>query len=158
MFLWRVVIISIKINLEINREIRDKELELKIIGFKPLIRIFGKIKFQNLGLPEDTLIDTGAHISLIPFQLWKDLDVRVIAQHHMGGVVPEKNIPVNVGYIKAKIVDEEENSTDEIEFLSYLALTNKVPLILGMRDLLERFDIHILFSEDKTYLEKKDND
>ena len=158
MFLWRVVIISIKIDLEINTEIRDKELELKIIGFKPLIRIFGKIKFQNLGLPEDTLIDTGAHISLIPFQLWKDLDVRIIAQHHMGGVVPEKNIPVNVGYIKAKIVDEEGNSTDEIKFLSYLALTNKVPLILGMRDFLERFDLHILFSEDKAYLEKKDDD
>ena len=153
-----MVIISIKINLEINREIRDKELELKIIGFKPLIRIFGKIKFQNLGLPEDTLIDTGAHISLIPFQLWKDLDVRIIAQHHMGGVVPEKNIPVNVGYIKAKIVDEEGNSTDEIKFPSYLALTNKVPLILGMRDFLERFDLHILFSEDKAYLEKKDDD
>src|SRR3989344_4198625 len=147
-----------KIDLEINREIRDKELELKIIGFKPLIRIFGKIKFQNLGLPEDTLIDTGAHISLIPFQLWKDLDVRIIAQHHMGGVVPEKNIPVNVGYIKAKIVDEEGNSTDEIKLLSYLALTNKVPLILGMRDFLERFDLHILFSEDKAYLEKKDDD
>ena len=153
-----MVIISIKINLEINREIRDKELELKITNFKPLIRIFGKIKFQNLGLPEDVIIDTGAHISLIPFQLWKDLDVHIIAQHHMGGVVPEKNIPVNVGYIKAKIVDEEENSTDELEFLSYLALTSKVPLILGMRDLLEKFDLYILFSKDKAYLEKIDND
>ena len=153
-----MVIISIKINLEINREIRDKELELKITNFKPLIRIFGKIKFQNLGLPEDVIIDTGAHISLIPFQLWKDLDVHIIAQHHMGGVVPEKNIPVNVGYIKAKIVDEEENSTDELEFLSYLALTSKIPLILGMRDLLEKFDLYILFSKDKAYLEKIDND
>ena len=153
-----MVIISIKINLEINREIRDKELELKITNFKPLIRIFGKIKFQNLGLPEDVIIDTGAHISLIPFQLWKDLDVHIIAQHHIGGVVPEKNIPVNVGYIKAKIVDEEENSTDELEFLSYLALTSKVPLILGMRDLLEKFDLYILFSKDKAYLEKIDND
>ena len=153
-----MVIISIKIELEINRELRDKELELKITNFKPLIRIFGKIKFQNLGLPEDVIIDTGAHISLIPFQLWKDLDVHIIAQHHMGGVVPEKNIPVNVGYIKAKIVDEEENSTDELEFLSYLALTSKVPLILGMRDLLEKFDLYILFSKDKAYLEKIDND
>jgi hypothetical protein len=62
-------------------------------------------------------------------------------------------MPVKVGYIKAKLVDENNESKD-ISFLSYLALTNKVPLILGMRDLLEKFNLHVLFLENKAYLQQ----
>ena len=53
LFLWRVVIISTKIDLEINRETRDMELEKKISDLLPLIRIFSKIKFPELEIPED---------------------------------------------------------------------------------------------------------
>ena len=154
LFLWRVVIISTKIDLEINRETRDIELEKKIPDLLPLIRIFSKIKFPELEIPEDALIDTGAHISILPLYLWKNLNVEIITEHKTGGIVPDKNIPVNVGYVKANIIDESGNISRDIKFLSYLAFTNKIPLILGMRDLLEKFELHVLFSQNKAYLEE----
>lgn len=154
MFSWRVVKISTKINIEINRNFRDEELESKISDFKPITRLFAKIKFNNLEFPEDAFVDTGAHISLIPFYIWKKLDAQIIAEHEMKGPIPEKTIPVNVGYVKATLLDEEGNMSKQIKFLSYLAFTNKVPLILGIRDLLEKFDLHILFSQNTGYLEE----
>lgn len=72
------------------------------------------------------------------------------------GIVLDRKIPVNVGYVKAKLIDKDENESKEIKFLSYLAFTNKVPLILGMRNLLEEFDLHILFSKNEAHLEELD--
>ncbi len=148
-----MVKIYTKINIQITR-IRDTLLEKKIPGIKPAIRLFCKSKFLGTEYAEKAIVDTGAHISLIPFQFWKDLEVEVVAEHEMKGPIPEKSMPVNVGYVKARILDEYSNQSREIEFLSYLAFTNKVPLILGMRDLLEKFDLHLLFSENRAYLEE----
>ncbi|MBI2105554.1 hypothetical protein HYT56_01820 [Candidatus Woesearchaeota archaeon] len=151
-----MVIISTKIDLEINKETRDIDLEKKIHNLRPLIRIFSKIKFPELEIPEDALIDTGAHISILPLYLWKKLNVEIIAEHKTSGIVPNENIPVSVGYVKANIIDESGDISKDIKFLSYLAFTNKIPLILGMRDLLEKFNLHILFSQNKAYLEEVD--
>jgi|TARA_B100000315_G_C14472507_1_gene539044 predicted aspartyl protease len=148
-----VVKIFTQINVNINRESRDRKLELSIPNLKPIIRIFCKIKFESLSTTEDAIIDTGAHISVIPYEVWSNMDVKIETNHIMKGAIPGKEMPVKVGYVKAKLVDENNKSRD-ISFLSYLALTNKVPLILGMRDLLEKFDLHILFSENKSYLEQ----
>jgi len=149
-----VVKISTIINIEINRTIRDIELENKIPNLKPLVRLFSKIKFNGSEIPEDGLIDTGAHISVIPFYIWKKLNVDVVAEHKMSGAVPDKILPVNVGYVKGKFIDEYGNESKEIRFLSYLTFTNKVPIILGIRDLLEKFDLCILFSQNKAYIEE----
>lgn len=149
-----MVTISTRIILEINRETKDQELEEKIPSLRPLIRIFSKIKFPELEVPEDAIIDTGAHISIIPFYIWKKLNVEIIAEHKTSGIVPDKNIPINVGYVTANIIDEYGNISQDIKFLSYLAFTSKIPLILGMRNILEKFNLHILFSQNKAYLEE----
>ena len=86
--------------------------------------------------------------------MWKNLDVDVVAEHYMIGAVPGKRIPVDVGYVKARLIDKEGNESKEITFLSYLAFTNKVSLLMGIRDLLEMFDIHVNFSKDEAYLEE----
>jgi len=148
-----VVKISTKINIHIAK-IKDTELEKKIPDIKPAIRLFCKIKFLGTEYAERAIVDTGAHISIIPFDLWKDLDVEILAEHEMKGPIPDKTMPVNVGYIKASLLDEEGNISKEIKFLSYLTFTNKVPLILGIRDLLEKFDIHIFFSRNIACLEE----
>ena len=151
--MWRVVKISTKIGIE-TTSIKDTELIKKIPDLKPALRLFCKIKFPEMENPEDGLVDTGAHISLIPFQLWKNLNAEIVTEHTMKGVVPDRNIPVNVGYVKAKLIDKEGNESNEVKFLSYLAFTNKVPLILGMRDLLEKFNLHVLFSQNGAYIEE----
>lgn len=105
-------------------------------------------------MSETAIVDTGAHISVLPFFIWKELDAEILAEHYMSGVVPDKKIPVNVGYLKARLIDEIGNESKEIRFLSYLAFTNKVNLLLGMRDLLERFDMHINFNRNEAYLQE----
>ena len=144
-----------RINLWIDKTTRDEELEKKIPGFEPIIRIKGSILFRGREIPDIAIVDTGAHISLIPFFIWKGLEVEILAEHWTGGVVPEKKMPVNVGYISAKLVDGQGNESKEIRFLSYLASVNRVNLLLGMRDLLERFDIYIKFSENSVWLEEE---
>lgn len=148
-----MVRISTRIDIEIAR-IRDEELERKI-AIKPSIRLITQIKFPELEVPEDAILDTGAHISVIPLQIWKRLDTKILVKHKMKGIVPDHEIPVNVGYVKAKIVDRRGNESTEMRFLSCLAFTNKIPLILGLRDMLENFDIHIKFSSEEAFLEMK---
>jgi hypothetical protein len=142
-----------KINLRIDR-IRDRELENKIPGLKPSVRIKCNLLLEGAEMPETAIVDTGAHTSIIPFRFWRNLNVEILAEHYTAGIVPGKKIPVNVGYITGKLVDSEGNESKEIHFLSYLSFTNKVTLLLGMRDLLEKFDLHLKFSENKAWLDE----
>ena len=142
-----------RINLWIDRTTRDLELGKKIPIFKPLIRVKGYILFDGREEPEIAIVDTGAHISLIPLFIWEYLDVEILAEHRMSGIVPEKKMPVNVGYVTGRLIDSEGNESKEIRFLCYLAFTNKVNLLLGMRDLLERFDFYLKFSNEVAWLE-----
>ena len=144
-----------RINLWIDKTTRETELEKKIPNLKPIIRIKGSILFSGTETPRIAIVDTGAHISLIPFRFWKDLNVEILAEHYVSGVVPEKRMPVNVGYVTARLVDEQGSESKEIRFLSYLAFINRVNLLLGMRDLLEKFDLHIKFSENEAWLGEK---
>jgi len=105
----------VRIILQIDRTIRDIELEKKIPDLKPLIRIECEVLFSGMDVSETAIVDTGAHISLLPFQIWKDLNVDVIAEHYMSGVVPDKKIPVDVGYVKARLIDEFGNESKEIQ-------------------------------------------
>jgi len=50
-------------------------------------------------------------------------------------------------------VDAENNQSEELEILSYLALTNKIPLIIGFKDVLENFDMHLNFKAKSAYLQ-----
>ena len=53
----RVVKIFTQINVNINRESRDRKLELSIPNLKPIIRIFCKIKFESLSTTEDAIFN-----------------------------------------------------------------------------------------------------
>ena len=54
---------------------------------------------------------------------------------------------MNIGKIKLKLIDEE-NETGEIEIYAYLAMTDEVPLIIGLKDLLTRFRVCFDFGEN----------
>ena len=149
-----MVRIYTNISLWVNRETRDLELERKIPDLKPIMRLKSAILFTGKDVPDIAIVDTGAHISLIPFQTWEGLDVDMIAEHHIGGVLPGETMPVKVGYVKAMLLDEFGNESQEIRFLAYLALTNNVNLLLGVRDMLERFTLHIDFANDEAYLQE----
>ncbi len=52
------------------------------------------------------------------------------------------------------LFDDELNHTNEVEFYAYCALDDRVPLILGFKDLLETFAIHFDIRSGVAYLEE----
>lgn len=101
------------------------------------------------------IVDTGAHTSLLPLSLWKELDVRILADHFVRGLVPreECKIDVRVGWVKGRIVDKEGNSTPQVEFRAFLALTDSIPLIVGFKDLLDKLRLEIDPATGRAFIE-----
>jgi len=126
----------------------DFELLEKFPDINNLIRIVCRIRFKTRdGFTEarHAIIDTGAFISILPLSLWKRLDVELIGKHYVRGLVPKKECFMNIeiGWIKAMMVDEEGNQTNELEIRAFLAPNDKVPVIIGFKDLLEKFYMYI---------------
>jgi len=153
-----VVKISTRINLEINREIRDKKLEKKLSSLEPITRIKTRIQFKTKSGYSNkwsAIIDTGAHTSILPFHVWKDIEIEVLCEHKIYGLIPKKEcgIPVLIANIKGFLLDEFGNKTKELKFLSCLAYNDDIDILLGFRDLLNNLKLFIDVQNDKAYLE-----
>jgi len=130
----------------------DPDLERKIKGKGYVIRLMAGIMFSGkngwIG-PYSAIVDTGTHISVIPRRIWSSSDTTVLADHSMSGIVPidECSIPVLVGEIDAMLIDDKFH-TKEIRMISYFALTDEMPLIIGFKTLLEEFEVYFNYKED----------
>lgn len=146
---------STKIGLRFEKS-RDTELERKLKRNGCVIRLTSDVMFRGksewIG-PYSAIVDTGAHISVIPRRIWSKSDVKIFADHEMRGIVPinECSIPVIVGEIDAMVVDEKDN-TKEISVLCYFALTDEIPLILGFKTLLEEFECCFNYRENRAFI------
>ena len=122
------------------RTLRDEELEEKVSGVE-IIRLKSLIQFKQLqgwSKPYEAIVDTGAPISLIPAQIWRKMEHIVLADHDVGGVTGHV-MKVTIAKVEAALLDREGNRTPELQVLAYLAPTDRVPLIMGFKDLLDRF-------------------
>ncbi|MBA7514221.1 hypothetical protein ES705_06246 [subsurface metagenome] len=74
--------------------------------------------------------------------------------HRVEGLIqkPECSIPVIIGKIGLRLVDEE-HQTEKIDVHTYLALTDEIPLILGFKDLLASFKVCFDYKENSGWLE-----
>lgn len=156
--MWRAGRQSIRIKLRIINQY-DLELSKRIPDYGALLRILCDVRFwapNGWTEAEYAILDTGAHTSLLPLSLWRGLGVQIIADHFVRGLVPKKEckIAVKVGWVKGKIVDKEGNSTPETNFKAFLALTDNIPLIVGFKDLLEKYRINIDVTRDKAFIER----
>jgi len=138
----------------------NPKLEEKLPGKGEFVRLFCSVRFKTKdGWDDavDAIIDTGAPVSLIPFDVWSNAKTELLVEHEVYGINPSKEcrIPVKVGKIMGVLVDEEENQSGEIEMLSYLALTTKIPVILGFKDLLTEFKICFDYGENEAWIEEK---
>ena len=127
-------------------------------GRFPIIRLMGNVVFRNNTgwcVPETAIIDTGAHTSLIPLSLWQELKYEEICEHRVQGISSnlECSIPVIIGKVWCRIIDDSGNSTPEIEMVSMLAKTDEVPLIIGFIDILSKFHVCFDFEKREAYLE-----
>ena len=66
-------------------------------------------------------------------------------------VDPELDLKLDYGEL---MFDDELNRTNEVEFYAYCALDDRVPLILGFKDLLETFAIHFDIRSGVAYLKE----
>lgn len=138
---------------------RELELEEKIGDSVAMIRLICEVKFKTKdGWSESysAIVDTGAPISVIPFQIWTESEAEIMAEHKIRGVVPKEEctLPVLVGRIMCILVDGESFS-EERQLLAYLALTNEIPLILGFKDLLSVFELSF-FYPDQAWVKEKE--
>ncbi len=138
--------------------VRSRELEAKVKGIDIVrLRCIVQLEKRNHEIAiHDSILDTGAFISLIPFSIWKDVGADRLADYHVKGIISKEecSIPVIIGRINLRLIDEKTRSR-EITAHSYLALTDDVPLIIGFKDLLERFTVHFDYQSKEAWLEEK---
>ncbi|NIM16523.1 MAG: hypothetical protein GTO45_31305 [Candidatus Aminicenantes bacterium] len=122
-----------------------------------IIRLFCEIAFISDGDYTDSysaILDTGAPVSVIPYHIWSVLEVNKIKDYAVRGVVPKRecSLPVTIGEVSCILLDQEQ-STDKIKVKSYLAHSSEVPLIIGFKDLLDRFGLYLDYRKNLAYLE-----
>lgn len=128
-------------------------------GAYKVVRLMCSIRFKTLKgwtRPFRGVIDTGAHTTLLPLSLWKQLLCKSIKKTLIQGIAAreECSIPVIIGKVYGQLLDEEGNQFKESEILSYLALTDEVPLIIGFKDLLDKFKGYFDYQGKEAYLEQ----
>lgn len=79
-----------------------------------------------------------------------------VGKYKMFGITKKEecSIPVDIGKITCIIVDDSGNQTKELNIFAFLAQTDKIPLILGFKDLLEKFNFVFNFNKNIAYLEE----
>ena len=148
---------STRLQIRIKRLV-DPELDLKL-DYGKLVRLSILIQFKmEAGWSElyEAIIDTGAHTSVIPRYIWEGIYAEEKVDHFVQGIVPKKecSLPVKVSIVRGVLFDDELNHTKEVEFYSFCAIDDRVPLILGFKGLLERFTICFNISSGVAYLEE----
>ena len=148
---------STKLRIRIKKLI-DPELDLKL-DYGELVRLSILIRFKTeSGWSKlyEAIIDTGAHTSGIPRYIWEGIYAEEKANHFVQGIVPKEecSLPVKVSIISGVLFDDELNHTNEVEFYAFCAIDDRVPLILGFKDLLETFAIHFDIKSGVAYLEE----
>ena len=81
-------------------------------------------------------------------------ETNILAEFDIYGINPKKecSIPMLVGNVRSVLVDEKGNKSSEIDMLAYFALTNKVPLIIGFKDLLSNFRVCFDQNNDDAFI------
>jgi len=150
---------------KINLKVVDiEDIELKRIGKVPynFTRIFVFVGYKNKEsnfFIRRAIVDTGAIVSLLPIAIWKQLDIEFIGYHTIKGIVKKQScsVPVKIGFVKTKLIDETKNETPTFRSLVYCADSNEVPVIFGMKEALDKFKIEINTKQKQGYLEFLEN-
>ncbi|HMF30694.1 MAG TPA: hypothetical protein VKK79_04735 [Candidatus Lokiarchaeia archaeon] len=123
-----------------------------------MLRIFTLVKFRTLlgwSRTLEAIIDTGAYTTLLPVSVWETLDIQVLGDYFVQGLVPRREctLPVKIGLVTAVIFDDRGNISPEMQLHCFLGLTDETPLVIGFKDLLEKFALHIDTPNQEAFLE-----
>ncbi|MGQ9628627.1 MAG: hypothetical protein ACUVV0_17205, partial [Anaerolineae bacterium] len=110
------------------------------------IRILCGVTFRTIGgytHVEYGIIDTGSPISIIPLRIWSFSKARTLGDYEISGLVDKEEcrLAVSYGQITCRLFDDE-NISPELEIHADFAYTDRLPIILGLKDLLENTIIY----------------
>ncbi len=136
-----------------------EDIELKRIGKLPYLftRIFIFVGYKKKNgdfFIRRAIVDTGAVVSLLPISIWKQLDIKFVGYHTIKGIVKKQScsLPVKIGFVETKLIDELKNETSVFTSLVYCADSNEVPLIFGLKEALDKFKMEINIKQKEGYL------
>lgn len=137
--------------------INDAEIESSVQNYK-IIRLKCGIQFktkQGWSKPYSAIIDTGAHTSVIPLSIWKDITTEIIGQSTIFGLSKKEECALSgeLGKITIMIIDQEGSQTKELKITAFLAETDQVPIIIGFNGMLEKVKVTFNFQKNNAYIE-----
>lgn len=142
--------LSLNFSLKYDLELLDKEIVL------PIIRLLGVIEFKShsgWSNPYNVIIDTGSPLSVFPASIQERADIHFLHQTKISGIVPNENCSLSAKLVELTFRLSDKNKiTKPIKSKAYIVTSDKIPLILGFADLLERFDLNISYSKKKASL------
>ena len=107
-------------------------------------------------MPYSAIIDTGAHTSVLPQSVWKEILSRPLQKYTLFGI--SKNEECSLSGTLAKVililVDEEGNQSKKMEAVFFLAETDQVPIIFWFKGLLDKLRVLFDFRENIAYIEE----
>ena len=100
-------------------------------------------KEKGWSLPYTSVIDTGAHTSVLPLSVWQELSVKKIKPYKIYGISKDERCGLSgmLGEITIILIDEKGNQSSEINAIFFLAETDQVPIIIGFKGLLEKLRV-----------------
>ncbi len=150
-----------KVKIKISKE-RDEEINEIVPYFGDSIRLRAWVKFRmgdnSWSKTVSAIIDTGASISVLPYDLWRRLKLEIMATgYSMRGIIPreECKLPVDISEIRCVLLDREGNRTKEMNIYAFLAFSDFIPIVLGFKLLLEHLKICFDCEEGNAWLEEK---
>ncbi len=152
--------VRIRLYFEVSQ---DETLNKKFGSSCEIIRLRAGARFKlengNWSDAYNSIIDTGAYVSLIPKSIWQEALHEKISEHKIKGIQKseECTIPVIVGKVICVLADRYGNVSEEMKIHAFLAKTDSVPLILGFKDLLSKFEINFNYKDRTATAESLDN-
>ncbi len=100
------------------------------------------------------IIDTGAAVSLLPADVWKDAEYDLIGSVRIGGVVPrdECRVPAKLARLTCALSDGVQ-LIGPLNIHAYLAESDEVPLLLGVSDLIESGELRVAIRQNQATFE-----
>lgn len=124
---------------------------MELIRLKSLIQFRKKSGFSKI---YEAIVDTGAPVSAIPLRIWEEANYQELAEHEIGGLAGG-SVPVKVARMGCLLTDKEGNQTGELKIITYLAPTDRIPLIIGFKDILDHFKTYIDYKNREAYIKLK---
>lgn len=100
----------------------------------------------------ETIIDTGAPVSLIPFSVWSETDYRLLAPNDLGLTIGGEHVRVKLAEVNVCLHDDHAISPP-LTIKAHLLPDDAHPLLLGFEDVLTDLRLVSDYAAQVAYLE-----